>query len=136
MTKRVERWALKSHLVWCNLSQDQHQLGLGGGQLDKRSKGLFVHFTNYTADDFWEADEDEDHDEPEWLDEEREDFRTLHDKNGDGFLDKLEVGKWILPEEDDIQEETEHLIFSADVDKVFPTPSDILEGVAHVLSWM
>jgi hypothetical protein len=35
--------------------------------------------------------------EPEWVEEERNQFRQYRDKNNDGKLDRQEVEDWILP---------------------------------------
>ncbi|CAG0914851.1 unnamed protein product [Notodromas monacha] len=55
--------------------------------------------------------------EPEWVTQEREQFRQVRDKNGDGFLDETEVKAWIIPPDYDHSEaETVHLISEADID--------------------
>ena len=39
--------------------------------------------------------------EPEWVEEERKQFKEFRDKNGDGKLDRQEVEDWILPQDFD-----------------------------------
>ena len=75
----------------------------------------------YRADDLWNEEDREDSDnvEPDWLDEEREDFAKNYDQNGDGLLDEREVERWILPESGSLtDEEVIHLLDKADGDKV------------------
>ena len=44
--------------------------------------------------------EDEDGDEPEWVEEERRQFHDFRDKDKSGYLENQEVRDWILPSED------------------------------------
>ena len=39
--------------------------------------------------------------EPEWVEEERKQFKEFRDRNGDGKLDRQEVEEWILPQDFD-----------------------------------
>lgn len=40
--------------------------------------------------------------EPEWVKNERDNFKTYHDTNKDGKLDVNELAAWILPEGYDV----------------------------------
>jgi calumenin len=42
--------------------------------------------------------------EPEWVKNERENFKNHHDTNKDGKLDRNELSVWILPEDYDVIE--------------------------------
>ena len=62
--------------------------------------------------------EEEDGEEPDWVEEERKQFQMFRDKDNSGFLEDDEVRDWILPSEYDHAEgEARHLIESADSDK-------------------
>lgn len=62
---------------------------------------------------------DKNEEEPEWVKTERETFKTVRDKNGDGKMDLEEVKNWIMPPDYDHSEaETRHLIHESDSDKV------------------
>ena len=50
--------------------------------------------------DLWGGGEDGEA-EPEWVEEERRQFKEFRDKNGDGKLDRQEVEDWILPQDFD-----------------------------------
>ncbi|KAF5296246.1 hypothetical protein FQA39_LY12583 [Lamprigera yunnana] len=55
--------------------------------------------------------------EPEWVKNEREQFTTYRDKDGDGYMDTEEVKNWILPQDfDHAEAEARHLIYEADSD--------------------
>jgi len=59
--------------------------------------------------------EEEDGEEPEWVEEERKQFSEFRDKDNSGYLEDAEVRDWILPSEYDHAEgEARHLIESAD----------------------
>ena len=59
--------------------------------------------------------EDEDGEEPEWVEEERRQFHDQRDVDKSGFLENEEVKNWILPSEyDHAESEAKHLIESAD----------------------
>nr|CAD7430933.1 unnamed protein product [Timema monikensis] len=56
-------------------------------------------------------------DEPEWVKNEREQFSTYRDKDGDGFMDQEEVKNWIIPPDfDHALAESRHLIYESDSD--------------------
>jgi len=56
--------------------------------------------------------------EPDWVESERQSFRTYRDKNGDGMLNHDEVKQWIMPDEyDQAEAEANHLIHASDADK-------------------
>ena len=62
---------------------------------------------------------DKNQEEPEWVKQERENFVKYRDANGDGKLDRDEVGNWILPVDyDQVGAETRHLIYEADANQV------------------
>lgn len=64
----------------------------------------------------YRADENDDS-EPEWVKNEREQFSSYRDKDGDGFMDGDEVKNWIIPEDfDHAEAEARHLIYEADGD--------------------
>jgi Ca2+-binding EF-hand superfamily protein len=55
--------------------------------------------------------------EPDWVSQERDQFKEFRDKNGDGYLDEEEVKAWIMPPDYDHSEaEADHLIHEADTD--------------------
>lgn len=55
--------------------------------------------------------------EPEWVKNEREQFTTYRDNDGDGFMDTEEVKNWIMPSDfDHAEAEARHLIYEADAD--------------------
>jgi len=57
--------------------------------------------------------------EPDWVKEERNQFASYRDKNGDGFMDRAEVKDWIIPDDyDHAESEAKHLIHEADINKV------------------
>ena len=56
-----------------------------------------VNMKEYLAD-LWGGEEDGEK-EPEWVEEERKQFKEFRDKNGDGKLDRQEVEEWILPQD-------------------------------------
>lgn len=79
--------------------------------IDKDSDGK-ISLTEYIGD-MWL--EEEDGEEPEWVEEERKQFHDFRDKDKSGFLEDEEVRNWILPSEYDHAEgEAKHLIESAD----------------------
>ncbi|XP_046748603.1 calumenin [Diprion similis] len=58
-----------------------------------------------------------DEEEPEWVKNEREQFSTYRDKDGDGLMDVEEVKNWIIPADfDHAEAESRHLIYEADGD--------------------
>jgi len=80
--------------------------------IDKDGDGL-VNMEEYLAD-LWTGGEAGEK-EPEWVEEERKQFKEFRDKNGDGKLDRQEVEEWILPQDFDHSDvETRHLIGEAD----------------------
>jgi len=82
--------------------------------IDKDGDGM-VNMKEYLAD-LWGGEEDGEK-EPEWVEEERKQFKEFRDKNGDGKLDRQEVEEWILPQDLDHSDvETKHLISEADND--------------------
>ena len=60
-----------------------------------------------------------DEEEPEWVKNERVQFSSHRDQNGDNKMDSDEVKHWILPPNyDHSQAEAKHLIYESDADKV------------------
>lgn len=58
--------------------------------------------------------------EPDWIKNEKEQFKTIRDKNNDNVLDREEIANWILPADyDHTLNEAKHLIFEADENKVY-----------------
>jgi Ca2+-binding EF-hand superfamily protein len=81
--------------------------------IDKDGDGL-ISLAEYISDLYRGDPGDE---EPAWVENERESFRTYRDKNKDGFLDNDEVKQWILPDQyDHAEAETNHLIHVSDSD--------------------
>lgn len=73
-----------------------------------------ISLIEYIGDMYKGAEEEE---EPEWVKNEKEQFSTYRDKNGDGFLDNEEVKNWIIPADfDHAEAEARHLIYEADSD--------------------
>jgi Ca2+-binding EF-hand superfamily protein len=82
--------------------------------IDKDNDGK-VSVEEYIGD-MYRASEDET-DEPDWVRNEREAFKTYRDKDGDGFLNAEEVKDWIIPPDfDHAEAEARHLIYEADSD--------------------
>jgi Ca2+-binding EF-hand superfamily protein len=82
--------------------------------LDKNADGQ-IDQNEYISDMYHPDNEDEE--EPEWLKIEIEHFRTIRDKDGDGFLNHDEVRDWLLPVEyDHIEAEAQHLVSECDTD--------------------
>lgn len=81
--------------------------------IDKDKDGK-ISLREYIGDMYQGDDSD---DEPEWVKNEREQFSTYRDKDGDGFMDEEEVKNWILPPDfDHAEAEARHLIYEADGD--------------------
>merc|ERR1712130_462720 len=95
--------------------------------IDKDGDGK-ISLTEYIGD-MWLEDEDEG-EEPDWVEEERKQFHDFRDKDQSGFLENEEVRDWILPSEYDHAEgEARHLIESADSDNDgILTKHEILEN--------
>lgn len=83
--------------------------------IDKDKDG-YVSLDEYIADMYHpEAGEEA---IPEWVTNEKEQFKEYRDKDKDGKLNAEEVKDWIIPPDyDHTEAETKHLIFEADVDK-------------------
>ena len=57
---------------------------------------------------------------PDWIEEEKKDFKERLDKNGDNVLDHDEIREWVAPTETAFRkEEVEHLFKHADVNTVW-----------------
>ncbi len=71
------------------------------------------------VDDLLPLNEREGGEEPEWLQSEREQFKSYRDKDGNGRLDLEEIGDWVMPKEyDHAHAEVNHLMYQADANKV------------------
>lgn len=81
--------------------------------IDKDKDG-FISEEEYIGDMWPNKDEEE----PEWVKNERTQFSSFRDQNGDKKMDKDEVKHWILPPNyDHSQAEAKHLIYESDADK-------------------
>ncbi|TGZ71494.1 hypothetical protein CRM22_002612 [Opisthorchis felineus] len=57
--------------------------------------------------------------EPDWVAREREQYQKYRDIDHNGFMDRTEVGEWVMPTGyDPVEAETQHLFYHADIDKV------------------
>lgn len=82
--------------------------------IDKNNDGK-ISVDEYIGDMYRGGDDGEE--EPEWVRNERETFKTYRDKNGDGLMDNEEVKEWIIPQDfDHAEAEARHLIYEADSD--------------------
>jgi Ca2+-binding EF-hand superfamily protein len=83
--------------------------------LDKNGDG-FVDEDEYIGDMY--KPEHPDEEPPEWLEVEKEHFKTIRDQDGDGLMGKTEVRDWLMPiEYDHIDAEAAHLILECDADE-------------------
>ena len=84
----------------------------------------WLYYIWYLADVYDEDEDDEDEEDahdgpPDWVESEREQFKAHRDKDKDGKLNAEEVREWIIPEDYDHSEsEAQHLVFTADENKV------------------
>lgn len=116
----------------------------GDGKLSKTEFSFFMYpeqhqfMSNHVVGEFLEH-HDDDHDgsislkeftavyhphlsagagEPNWLQDEKDNFKEHLDKNGDGKLDRDELTAWIIPDDGMFgMEEAEYLMSEADIDK-------------------
>ncbi|XP_012279956.1 calumenin [Orussus abietinus] len=80
--------------------------------IDKDTDGK-ISLSEYIGDMYKGGEEEE----PEWVKNEKEQFSSYRDKDGDGFLNNEEVKNWIIPVDfDHAEAESRHLIFEADMD--------------------
>ncbi|XP_014479381.1 PREDICTED: calumenin-B [Dinoponera quadriceps] len=93
--------------------------------IDKDGDGK-ISLAEYIGD-MYKGNEGEE--EPEWVKNEKEQFSSYRDKDGDGFLNADEVKTWIIPAEfDHAEAESRHLIYEADTDADHKlTKDEILE---------
>ena len=79
-----------------------------------------IHFyTEFIADLNKQYGGNEGEEEPDWVKQERELFKTHRDTNNDNVMDREELANWILPPEyDHSLNEAKHLIHEADSNKV------------------
>merc|ERR1711892_64397 len=81
--------------------------------IDRDADGR-ISLEEYIGDMWHEEDPGE---EPDWVEEERRQFRDFRDKDDNGFLENDEVRDWILPSEyDHAENEARHLLDSCDND--------------------
>ncbi|GLH05521.1 Supercoiling factor [Gryllus bimaculatus] len=81
--------------------------------IDKDHDGK-ISLKEYIGDMYHGSEGDE---EPDWVQNERDQFAQYRDKDGDGFMDKEEVKNWIIPPDfDHAEAEARHLIYEADSD--------------------
>lgn len=81
--------------------------------IDKDKDGR-VSLEEYIGDVFRSGDGDA---EPDWVRNERDQFKQYRDKDGDGYMDKEEVKNWIIPPDfDHAEAESRHLIYDSDSD--------------------
>ena len=88
---------------------------IGGRQKRYRRVKILVeiYFVLILILDMWH--EDDDGEEPDWVEEERRQFHEFRDSDKSGYLENQEVRDWILPSEYDHAEgEAKHLIESCD----------------------
>ncbi|KAH1021177.1 hypothetical protein HUJ04_010724 [Dendroctonus ponderosae] len=81
--------------------------------IDKDGDGK-ISIDEYIGDMYRPQEGDE---EPDWVKNEKFQFTSYRDKNGNGVLDENEVKNWILPDDfDHADAEARHLIYEADQD--------------------
>lgn len=82
--------------------------------LDKNGDGK-IDIDEYIKDMYHPENDSDGEDTPDWLDIEKDHFRTIRDKDGDGFLNLDEVRDWLMPNEyDHIEAEATHLVTECD----------------------
>ena len=87
--------------------------------IDRNHDG-FISLEEYIAD-MWDPNEEVNKTgkEPDWIENERENFRSHRDLDHDGRLNRDEVERWLIPTDyDHIQAETAHLFHEADQNHV------------------
>ncbi len=85
--------------------------------IDRNQDG-FISLEEF-LNDMWNSTENNNTIEPDWIKNERENFRNYRDLNHDGKMDRKEVELWLMPTDyDNIQAETLHLFREADKNQV------------------
>lgn len=85
--------------------------------IDKNGDGA-VDLEEYISDMYRASDHPDQKGEPDWVQAEREMFKTHRDKNKDGKLDNDELKEWIMPTGfDHAEAEAKHLLDLADDNK-------------------
>ena len=70
---------------------------------------------------------------PEWVENERFDFKDRLDKNHDGVLNMEEMGEWLSPNDNKFfEEEADHLLSHADKNKVRTVSLQVEFSPVHV----
>lgn len=91
--------------------------------IDKNNDGM-ISIDEFLRD-MWDAAENGNATEPEWLQTERDNFRKYRDLDHDGKMNRREVELWLMPiDYDNIQAETAHLFREADENQVKNILSD------------
>ncbi len=75
---------------------------------------------SFSPDDRWpRKDRPSSGEEPDWIKDDKEQFKSHRDKNHDGRLSREELADWMSPTDyDPTLAEARHLIHHADADKV------------------
>ncbi|TGZ74559.1 hypothetical protein CRM22_000865 [Opisthorchis felineus] len=74
--------------------------------------------------------------EPDWVAREREQYQKYRDIDHNGFMDRTEVGEWVMPTGyDPVEAETQHLFYHADIDKVTVLQASLCFCYWAGLSW-
>ncbi|XP_078093363.1 reticulocalbin-1-like [Mustelus asterias] len=82
--------------------------------IDKDGDGM-VDVKEYISDMYTPEDGEP---EPDWVRNEKEQFRDFRDTDKDGKLDRSEIERWILPADyDHAESEAKHLIHESDKDQ-------------------
>lgn len=85
--------------------------------VDKDKDGK-ISLEEYIAD-LYAPNDSEEQQAPDWVEEQKKQFKTYRDKNGDGYLDREEIVEWVVPVDyDGSAAEAAHLIAEADINKV------------------
>ncbi|CAF1027668.1 unnamed protein product [Didymodactylos carnosus] len=82
--------------------------------IDKNGDGL-LSIEEYIGD-MWNSEKGLE--EPEWIKNERENYKKYRDLNHDQYMDREEIEKWLMPSDyDHVEAESSHLIREVDANK-------------------